>query len=202
LIYDGQEENANDDEDVPAHWTLLRPKFLWLNEYLVQVRYLEDVNLDDFWDYAYLRAGLSAEEYASLEYFWNDVDVSAEENEAIKKMVLDFILYFYGFGVDFNDISHMIDVEASRLWRSQHWNLDIDDVGSVLDDVIGLKRGAEDRGDTLTDIYANFMMHLKFIGENNFEIIAPFYTTERRYTLSFHFQRIDGKFVVVSIGFV
>ena len=180
-VYYEQEEVVNDSEDTIPLWEQY-PERLWLRENLVQVASIEDVNLDDFWD---------------------NPNFSVEDNQEVKRIVLDFILYFYGFGVNFDDVLPIIDVNARATEFSRSSFLFEDRDGwDILDEIHGIKEGAINRGDTLTSIYSNFMMHFDPAGENEFDLIAPFYTTERRYTLSFTFQRIDGEFRVVVVGII
>ena len=139
-----------------------------------------------------------------LDDFENNPKLSIQENQEIKRCIIDAILYVSGYNVDYNNILSVIDEEVSKDWFAkmfaQVWYYE--EGWTIADELCHLKKGNSDF--RLSGIQTNFMMRYYFTEYNELQVSVPIYRMYMGKSVGyvlydFYLKNIDGKYKIIGI---
>jgi len=148
---------------------------------------------------------ITSYEELNLDDFDDNPNLSSEENERIKRIVTDIILYIFGFDVDFNDILAVVDDDASKEWFDRvmgSWiaqSPEEREGWTISDEIQHLRASFEDSSLEIWSIRTSFMFRWEFWDENS--ISVPVFIEEsgtRLYNLIF--EEINGELKVIGLS--
>jgi len=148
---------------------------------------------------------ISVDRGMSLDDFLSNPSFNSQENQEIKKAIVDVLLYIFGFEVDYNNIQLATDEYESVAWfleDSYH-----KDGWTISDEIRSLRE--EKKTFTIASIETNFMMRCYFAEANSFHISVPFYpiydddgvviVVGGYFLYDFYFKKIGNKFKLVGL---
>jgi len=182
----------NDDEILSSDGYNCFHKFMFDNARFIRIEDIvgyEDINLDDI---------------------MSNPNLSGQQNERIKRILVNTILYLYDFEVDFNIILSAIDEEASEHWlitKRPHW-ISQDESWNILDEINLERDFNREFSRLLYGFYATFMMVSEVCEDNRFlDIIVTFYQVcgisgqESGYLrYYFTFEKIEGIHKLIGLA--
>jgi len=149
----------------------------------------EDINLDDI---------------------VSNPNLSTQENERIKSIIVNTILYLYDFEVNFDNILSAIDEDASEYWLATmrpHW-VSQDERWNIIDEITHERDFNREFSRLLRGFYSTFMMYSEICEHNRFlDIIVTFYQIcgfsgqESGYLrYYFTFEKIDSVYKLIGLA--
>jgi len=162
-------------------------------------------DIDDFWIYySDLPIPITSYKDLNLDDFIDNPNLSPEENEHVKRSVIDFVFYMHGFKVD-NDVFLAVDGEASKHWFEK-WFMTTREGWSLVDE-IELHRSMN--RSILIAIDGNFMMKQENpICAEQLHVYVAYYSAHeddiineggRRWIYNFEFKKIDGIYKAIGL---
>jgi len=146
----------------------------------------------------------------NMDDFLNNPNLSTQENESIKKSIIDILLYVYGFEVDYDALLLSIDENDSTGWFESRPSA-YEERWTMVDEFCHLKDAHIDRVERiiLYSIDANFMVKpYNIIEEAQLSIYVPIYDDLESYgdeggsrkVYYFEFNKIDGAYKIIGIA--
>jgi len=139
-------------------------------------------------------------EELDLNDFLDNPDMNAEENERLKRITIDVVLYIFGFDVDFDDILEVVDVQASKEWYAQYFDSWIkqapeERVGwTIIDDIRSHRKFHDESPLEIESIQTDFMLR-RVYGVN-----MPIWLKDGGYvTYDFTFVEVDGELMLIGL---
>jgi len=183
FIPNGSQDKASDDISEDHVLT-------YIADIPVYISSLEDINLDDF---------------------LNNPNLSAQENERVKKSIIDILLYVYGFDIHNKDILLAIDAEGREDLAVSYYNNNDEPIDNMTSLIHFFRETHVERIDRirLYAVDANFMMRpYNLIEEDRLQIYVPIYDDLESYgdeggsrkLYYFEFKKIDDAFKVIGIA--
>ena len=134
--------------------------------------------------------------------FLSNPNLTSQENQSIKRIIIDVIFYMFGFESDYNDIFLAVDNQESKVWFEQD---NYYEEGWTIVDEINILRELE-KDFKLASIDANFMMRYYITNDSHYHVSVPLYLTyddgsEGGYFLyDFYFKKIEDKHKLIGLA--